>query len=152
VRDGCTVAPGVPLGAQRRLEQRALPAVRRGLQSRPPRRPLGHCSIPISSGARPRPGSSDVWHGRVGVRAGLRRFFSEWEEFPNDEIETFKDGGDKFVVVIRMRGRSRGTHVPTEMWAAGVIEGRDGVIVRVTGHSNPADALATVTESARTQS
>ena len=86
----------------------------------------------------------EVWHGRAGVRAGLRRFFSEWEEFSNDEIEAFSDGGDKFAVVTRMRGRSRGTHIPTEMRTSGVAEVRDGLIVRVVGHSDPADALAAV--------
>jgi len=36
----------------------------------------------------------EVWHGHAAVRAGLRRFFAEWEEFSNDEVEAFSDGGD----------------------------------------------------------
>jgi ketosteroid isomerase-like protein len=83
-----------------------------------------------------------------GVRARLRRFFFEWEEFSNDEVEACSDGGDKFAVVTRMRGRSRGTHIPTEMRTSGVLEVRDGLIVRIVGHSDPADALAAVAESA----
>ena len=90
----------------------------------------------------------EVWYGHAGVRAGLRRFFSEWEEFSNDEVEAFSDGGDKFAVVTRMRGRSRVTHIPTEMRTSGVVEVRDGLIVRIVGHSDPADALAAVAESA----
>lgn len=86
----------------------------------------------------------EVWYGHAGVRAGLRRFFSEWEEFSNDEVEAFRDGGDRFAVVTRMRGRSRGTHISTEMRTSGVGEVRDGLIVRVVGHSDPADALAAV--------
>lgn len=86
----------------------------------------------------------EVWCGHAEVAVGLRRFFSEWEEFSNDEIEAFSDGGDKFAVVTRMRGRSRGTHIPTEMRTSGVAEVRDGLIVRVVGHSDPADALAAV--------
>ena len=88
----------------------------------------------------------EVWYGHAGVRAGLRRFFSEWEEFSNDEVEAFSDGGDKFALVTRMRGRSRGTHIPTEMRTSGVVEVRDGLIVRVVGHSDPADALAAVAD------
>jgi ketosteroid isomerase-like protein len=86
----------------------------------------------------------EVWCGHAEVRAGLRRFFAEWEEFSNDEVEAFRDGGDKFAVVTRMRGRSRGTRIPTEMRTSGVIEVRDGLIVRIVGHSDPADALAAV--------
>jgi len=92
----------------------------------------------------------EVWHGHAAVRAGLRRFFAEWEEFSNDEVEAFSDGGDKFAVVTRMRGRSRGTHIPTEMRTSGVAEVRDGLIVRVIGHSDPADALAAVAIPATT--
>ena len=54
----------------------------------------------------------EVWCGHAEVRAGLRRFFAEWEDFSNDEVEAFSDGGDKFAVVTRMRGRSRATHIP----------------------------------------
>ena len=90
----------------------------------------------------------EVWYGHAGVRAGLRRFFSEWEEFSNDEVEAFRDGGDKFALVTRMRGRSRVTRIPTEMRTSGVLEVRDGLIVRVVGHSDPADALEAVAKSA----
>ena len=86
----------------------------------------------------------EVWHGHAAVRAGLRSFFSEWEDFSNDEVEDFRDGGDKFAVVSRMRGRSRGTRIATEMRTSGVFEVRDGLIVRIVGHSDPADALAAV--------
>jgi ketosteroid isomerase-like protein len=90
----------------------------------------------------------EVWHGHAEVRAGLQTYFSEWEEFSNDEIEAFRDGGDRFAVVTRMRGRSRGTHIPTEMRTSGVVDVRDGLIVRIVGHSDPADALAAVADSA----
>jgi len=86
----------------------------------------------------------DVWRGHAGVRAGLGRFFLEWEEFSNDEVEAFRDGGDRFAVVTRMRARSRRTHIPTEMRTSGVFDVRDGLIVRIVGHSDPADALAAV--------
>jgi ketosteroid isomerase-like protein len=90
----------------------------------------------------------EVWYGHSEVGVGLRRFYSEWEEFSNDEVEAFSDGGDKFAVVTRMRGRSRSTHIPTEMRTSGVFEVRDGLIVRIVGHSDPADALAAVANSA----
>jgi len=90
----------------------------------------------------------EVWSGHAGVRAGLRRFFVELEDFSNDEVEAFSDSGDKFAVVTRMRGRSRRNHIPTEMRTSGVFEVRDGLIVRIVGHSDPADALAAVAKSA----
>lgn len=89
----------------------------------------------------------DVWRGHEGVRAGLGRFFLEWEEFSNDEVEAFRDRGDRFAVVTRMRARSRRTHIPTEMRTSGVFDVRDGLIVRIVGHSDPADALAAVPAS-----
>jgi ketosteroid isomerase-like protein len=86
----------------------------------------------------------EVWHGHAEVRAGLCRFFAAWEEISNDEIEVFSDGGDRFAVVTRMRGRAARTQIPTEMRTSGVVEVRDGLIVRIVGHSDPADALAAV--------
>jgi ketosteroid isomerase-like protein len=86
----------------------------------------------------------EVWHGHAEVRAGLQSFFSEWEDLSNDEVEAFSESGDKFAVVTRMRGRSRRNHIPAEMRASGVLEVRDGLIVRIVGHSEPADALAAV--------
>ena len=86
-------------------------------------------------------------HRNLGRARGLERFFSEWEDFSNDEVEAFSDGGDRFAVVTRMRGRSRSTHIATEMRTSGVFEVREGLIVRIVGHSDPADALAAVRES-----
>ena len=94
----------------------------------------------------------EVWHGHAEVRVGLRRFFAEWEDFSNDEVEAFTDGGDKFAVATRMRGRSRGTRIATEMRTSGVFDVRDGLIVRIVGHSDPADALAAVANSAAASS
>jgi ketosteroid isomerase-like protein len=94
----------------------------------------------------------EVWSGHAAVRAGLTGFFSEWEDFSNDEVEDFRDGGDKFAVVTRMRGRSRGTRIATEMRTSGVFELRDGLIVRIVGHSDPADALAAVATPAHAKS
>jgi hypothetical protein len=51
-----------------------------------------------------------------------------------------------------MRGRSRGTRIATEMRTSGVFDVRDGLIVRIVGHSDPADALAAVANSAAASS
>ena len=88
-----------------------------------------------------------VWHGHAEVRAGLERFFSAWDEFSNDDVEAFSDSGDKFAIVTRMHGRSRDTRISTEMQTSGVIEVRDGLIVRIVGHSDPAEAIAAVATS-----
>ena len=85
----------------------------------------------------------EVWSGHAGVRAGLERFFAEWAEFSN-ELEEFRDGGDRFAVVSRMCGVARRTGITTEMRTSGVCEVRDGLIVRIVGHSDPDHALQAV--------
>ena len=147
-RDGCTVAAACTLRSTRAslIESCAgtssTPTVPTGsmiFRAAPPRYRVDHHRDV---------GRARGWYGHAGVRAGLRRFFSEWEDFSNDEVEAFSDGGDKFAVVTRMRGRSRGAHIPTEMRTSGVLEVREGFIVRIVGHSDPADALAAVAKSA----
>jgi ketosteroid isomerase-like protein len=86
----------------------------------------------------------EVWYGLARVRVGLQRFFAEWEEFSNDFVEDFRDAGDRFAVTTRMRGTARHTGIRTEMRTAGVIEVRDGLIVRIVGYSDPAAALRAV--------
>ena len=85
----------------------------------------------------------EVWFGRGRVRSALERFFAEWEEFSND-LEEFRDGGDRFAIVSTMRGVSRLTGIRTEMKTSGVCEVRNGLIVRIVGYSDPADALKAV--------
>jgi ketosteroid isomerase-like protein len=85
----------------------------------------------------------DVWHGPDEVRAGLETFFAEWAEFSN-EFEAFVDGGDRFAVVSRMRGRARRTGIVTEKRTAGVCEVREGRMIRIRGYSDPDAAIAAV--------
>jgi ketosteroid isomerase-like protein len=67
----------------------------------------------------------EVWDGHRGVRRGLERFYTEGESFSNDPLEEFRDAGDRFAVVTRMRGRMRRTRIATEMVTAEVAEVRD---------------------------
>lgn len=82
----------------------------------------------------------EVWFGHARVRAGLERFFAAWTHFSNELLE-FRDGGDRFAVVSRMSGVARTSGIRADMLAAGVIYVRDGVIVRVVGHSDPRHAM-----------
>ena len=148
-REGCTVAVCVPSSEHKSVSNREL--CRQYLDAYRPGRlddllALLHPDIEWTTTETWV--ERDVWYGHAGVRAGLRRFFSEWEVFSNDEVEAFRESGDKFAVVTRMRGRSRRTHIPTEMRTSGVFEVRDELIVRIVGHSDPADALAAVAKSA----
>jgi ketosteroid isomerase-like protein len=90
----------------------------------------------------------EVWYGHGGVRRGLERFFAEWERFSHD-LEEFRDAGDRFAVVTRMRGRARHTGIATEKVTAGVCEVRDGLIIKITGYSDPAAALRAVAAGER---
>jgi ketosteroid isomerase-like protein len=91
----------------------------------------------------------EVWYGHRGVRRGLERFYADWESFSNDLVEEFRDAGDRFAVVTRMRGRMRRTRIATEMVTSGVLEVRDGLIIRITGYSDPAAALRAVAAGER---
>ena len=85
----------------------------------------------------------EVWYGHAGVRAGLERFLSEWDDFRHD-LEEFRDGGDRFAVITRMHGTARHTGIHTERRTAGVCEVRDGLIVRIVGYDDPEAALAAI--------
>ena len=93
----------------------------------------------------------EVWYGHSGVRRGMERFYAEWESFSNDLLLEFRDGADRFAVVTRMRGRTRRTGIGTEMVTAGVLEVRDGLIVRITGYADPAAALRAVAADDRNE-
>jgi ketosteroid isomerase-like protein len=86
----------------------------------------------------------EVWRGRDEVRAALESFFDEWEEFSNDEILTFHDGGDCFAVATTMRGRHRHTGIETKKETAGVIDVQDGRIIRVVGYDSGKAAIEAV--------
>jgi ketosteroid isomerase-like protein len=82
----------------------------------------------------------ETWHGHNEVRAGLERFFAEWCDVWH-ELEQFREAGNRFAVITRMRGTHRHTGIETEMLTAGVCDVRNGLAVRIVGYSDPEAAM-----------
>jgi ketosteroid isomerase-like protein len=60
------------------------------------------------------------------------------------ELESAREGPDWVLSVGRLRARGRGSGVPLDVQAAGVIRFRDGLITSIRVYTNRADALADV--------
>ena len=78
--------------------------------------------------------------GRDAVRASLGRWKSAWEEYETFHDE-FLDGGDRVLVVLRIRGRGRGSGVEVEARLFDVYTLRDGLIFRMDEFSDRSEAL-----------
>ena len=57
------------------------------------------------------------------------------------EADSFHDAGDRVVVLVRQRARSKSTGMPVEMSFAQVWIIRDGKAARMEMYSDPAEAL-----------
>jgi ketosteroid isomerase-like protein len=78
---------------------------------------------------------------------GAMQFNSEWAAAWDDwemEPEDFIDAGDRVVVILIQRGRSKGTGVPVEMRFAQVWELRDGQGIRMQLYASVEEALEAV--------
>ena len=78
--------------------------------------------------------------GPAAVRAMWERWESEWEELET-VAEEFIDAGDHVVVVMRYRGRGRGSGVTVDDLQFEVHTFRDGVCIRKADYPTRADAL-----------
>jgi len=78
---------------------------------------------------------------------GARRFVREWTDAWDDweiEVKTFHDAGEKVVVVVRQRGRSRTTGLPVDMLFAQVFTVRDGQQTHMEMYADPDEAFKAV--------
>jgi ketosteroid isomerase-like protein len=79
--------------------------------------------------------------------AGAESFLSDWRAAWDDwdvESEAVHDAGDRVVVLLRQRGRSKTAGMPVDMSFAMVWTLRDGRQTRMEMYSDPADALKAV--------
>jgi ketosteroid isomerase-like protein len=81
-----------------------------------------------------------VYDGADGARTFLREWADAWEDWEM-EADSFHDAGDKVVVLVRQRARSKSTGMPVEMSFAQVWIIRDGKAARMEMYSDPAEAL-----------
>ena len=81
-----------------------------------------------------------VYEGADGARTFLREWADAWEDWEM-EADSFHDAGDRVVVLVRQRARSKSTGMPVEMSFAQVWTIRDGKAARMEMYSDPAEAL-----------
>ncbi len=82
-----------------------------------------------------------VYEGTEGARAFLREWADSWVDWEL-EPESFHDAGDRVVVLLRQRARSKSTGLPVAMSFAQIWTFRDGLRARMEMYSDPDEALA----------
>jgi ketosteroid isomerase-like protein len=81
-----------------------------------------------------------VYEGAEGARTFLAAWTAVWDEWAL-EIDAVHDAGDKVVVRLRQRGRSKAAGMPVEMAFAQVWTLCDGKGARMDMYSDPDEAL-----------
>jgi len=80
-------------------------------------------------------------------REGAKQFLAEWADAWDDwemEVEEYIDAGERVVVIVNQRGRSKGTGIPVEMRFAQVWTFQDGLGIKMLMYADPDEALEDV--------
>jgi ketosteroid isomerase-like protein len=83
---------------------------------------------------------NDSYHGHEGLAAFARQWVAAWQDY-RTEPEEIIDCGDRLVVLLRHRGRGRGSGVEIDQAFAQVVHLRRGLAVRIDTFWDPARAL-----------
>jgi ketosteroid isomerase-like protein len=83
----------------------------------------------------------DGYHGHDGFARWFENWGDAWAEYTMEPLE-FIDGGDRIIVVLRMRATGRGSGLELDREDAIVHELRAGKIVRIDYYNNKRQALA----------
>ena len=81
-----------------------------------------------------------TYEGAAGVESFLDNWVSAWDDWEL-EVDALHDAGDKVVVLVRQRGRSKAAGMPVEMSFAQVWTLRDGKQTRMDMYSDLDEAL-----------
>jgi ketosteroid isomerase-like protein len=79
--------------------------------------------------------------------AGANQFNAEWADAWDGwevEVEDYIDAGERVVVILNQRGRSKATGVPVDMRFAQVWTLRDGQAIRMQMYASPDEAVKAV--------
>jgi ketosteroid isomerase-like protein len=76
-----------------------------------------------------------IYEGADGARTFLREWADPWEDW-EVEADSFHDAGDRVVVLVRQRARSKSTGMPVEMSFAQIWTLRDGKRTRMEMYSD----------------
>ena len=82
-----------------------------------------------------------VYEGVDGAGAFVSEWMAAWDDWEL-EVEALHDAGDRVVVFVRQRGRSKAAGMPVEMSFAQVFTVRDGKQARMEMYSDRNEALA----------
>ena len=75
---------------------------------------------------------------------GARQFNAEWGDAWDEwevEVEDYIDAGERVVVIVHQRGRSKATGVPVDMRFGQVWTLRDGQSIRMQMYASPEEAI-----------
>ena len=78
---------------------------------------------------------------------GENQFMAEWADAWDDwemEAENYLDAGERVVVIVNQRGRSKATGIPVDMRFAQVWSFRDGQAIRMQMYASVDEALEAV--------
>ena len=81
-----------------------------------------------------------TYEGPEGAQGFLNDWVSAWDDWEL-EVDALHDAGDKVVVLVRQRGRSKTAGMPVEMIFAQVWTLRDGKQIRMEMYSDRDEAL-----------
>ena len=84
-----------------------------------------------------------VYHGAEGAMQFLADWADAWDDWEM-EVEEYVDAGERVVVIVNQRGRSKASGIPVEMRFAQVWTLRDGQGIRMQMYASPDEALAAV--------
>jgi uncharacterized protein len=84
-----------------------------------------------------------TYPGLEGAAQFLANWIDTWDEWEL-ELEELRDGGDSVVAIVRQRGRSKASGLPTEMQFARVYTVGGGKYLRMEMYATPAEALEAV--------
>jgi ketosteroid isomerase-like protein len=82
-----------------------------------------------------------IHHGHEGVRAAWAKWRGVWDDYSFEIEELTEISGDRVLSLTRIRARSKGQGVATEVSAGEVLTVRDGRIVHFVNFLDREDAL-----------
>ena len=84
-----------------------------------------------------------IYHGVEGAMQFNAEWADAWDGWEL-EVEDYLDAGERVVVIINQRGRSKATGIPVDMRFAQVWTLRDGLAIRMQMYASPDEALEAV--------
>ena len=81
-----------------------------------------------------------VFQGREGVKSYFRSLTGAWERF-HIHLGRFREGENVVVMLGRLEGHGKGSGVPVDSSLGMVFDCRDGLICRIRGFLDHAEAL-----------